>query len=245
MIQTLFRFLPNDLGTFALIFAIIGAGMGVALWLCGSKYSRTLVTLMTVALGMFVGLQVPGWFGLRLDGWASALLLAIVFGVTGYACHKAWIGMGLGLVLAGWAAIGTLAICGIGSQAGQPWATPVDFWNSLATQSRQVIPFACAAALLSGIGASVLWPRLAAVLLYSTLGVSLLVCLGISAVLSTHKDWLRVVPDQFASQMVVLASLVAFGAILQWRVVPAKLGDDPRAKEDERTREKHEEHKKH
>ena len=246
MIQTLFKFLPNDLGTMALVLAIIGAGMGVALWLCGSKYSRKLVTLLTVALGMIVGMQLPAWFGWGLHAWASAVLAAIVFGVTGYACHKAWIGFGLGLVLACWAAVITCALCGIGAGPnGQPWTMPIatagmsgklwfiSLWNSLGDQTRQVLPFACGAALLTGIGSSVLWPRLGTVMLYSSLGVSLLICLGTSAVLSTHKDWLRVVPDQMSSQMVVLLSLVAFGAIFQWRIVPAKLGDDPRAKKDE------------
>ena len=82
-------------------------------------------------------------------------------------------------------------------------------------------------------------------LLYSSLGVSLLVCLGTSAVLSTRQDWLRVVPDQMSSQLVVLLALVAFGAIFQWRVVPAKAGDDPRAKKDDHARTDELEHKKH
>ena len=45
------------LGMLALVLAILGAGVGVALWLCGSKYSRKLVTLLTVVLGMLVGLS--------------------------------------------------------------------------------------------------------------------------------------------------------------------------------------------
>ena len=250
MIQTLFKFLPHDLGTIALVLAILGAGLGVGLWLCGSKYSRKLVTLLTVALGVLVGLQLPGWFGWGLDAWAAGVLAAIVFGVTGYAWHKAWIGAGLGLVLACWAAVITCAVCGVGPipATGQGMSTKVWFvalWNSLSESTRTVLPFACLAALLTGIGSSVLWPRLGTVLLYSSLGVSLLVCLGTSAVLSTKKDWLRVVPDQTTSQMVVLLALVAFGAIFQWRVVPAKVGDDPRAKKDDHVKKEEQEHKKH
>jgi hypothetical protein len=250
MIQTLFKFLPNDLGLLALVLAILGAGLGVALWLCGSKYSRKLVTLLTVTLGMLVGLQLPGWFGWGLDAWAASVLAAIVFGVTGYAWHKAWIGTGLGLVLACWAAVMTCAVCGIGPIPAAPngvstklWMMTI--WNSMSPSSRQHLPFTCLAALLTGIGSSVLWPRLGTVLLYSSLGVSLLVSLGTSAVLSTKKDWLRVVPDQMSSQMVVLLALVAFGAIFQWRVVPAKVGDDPWAKKDDKAGQQEQEHKKH
>jgi hypothetical protein len=64
--------------------------------------------------------------------------------------------------------------------------------------------------------------------------VTLFLGLGTAAVVGTqHQDWLGVVPRAMTSQMVVLAALVAFGAILQWRVVPAKLADDPRVREDE------------
>jgi hypothetical protein len=237
MIQTLFTFFPARLDTLALVLAMVGAAFGAVLWLCGSIYNRTLVTLMTVCLGMLVGLQLPAWFGWKVDGWATGLLTTLVFGVSGYAWSRAWVGLGLGLVLACWAAVGTFAYYGFGTgPGGLPWVMPIskpgmtlgawsiDFWNSLSTQTRQVLPFACAAGMLSGIGAVIAWPRFGTVLHYSTLGLSLLIGLGTAAVMSTRPSWLGVVPNQMSSQVVVLVSLIAFGAIFQWRANPATAG---------------------
>jgi hypothetical protein len=74
--------------------------------------------------------------------------------------------------------------------------------------------------LLSGVAISVLWPRIGVVLLYSTAGMSLLLGLGAAVLNSAKREWLAVIPSQTSSQVIVLISLVAFGAILQWRVAP-------------------------
>src|SRR5829696_7762977 len=104
MIQQLLGLLPRDIDAVALLIAVAGALLGGVLWLGGSRFSRTLMTLISVSTGALVGLQVPKWYALGLEGWATAVLGALVFGISGYALHKVWVGMGLGLVLAGWAA---------------------------------------------------------------------------------------------------------------------------------------------
>jgi hypothetical protein len=236
MMQTLFVFFPSQMGGFAVFVAVVGALFGATLWLCGSRYNRTILTLLALSLGTILGLQLPQWFGWKIDRWATGMLACLIFGATGYAWNKAWVGIGLGMVLACWAAVATFAVYGFGPvvPGGPAWLMPVfkpgmtagawtlDFWNSLATQTRHLLPFAIAAGLLTGIGAAVAWPRFGTVLLYSTLGVSLLIALGTAVVLSTHPAWLGIVPNTVSSQAVVLGSLVAFGVIFQWRANPAR-----------------------
>lgn len=235
MVQQLLALLPKEINSIALAIAVAGAFLGGILWLGGSRFSRTLMTLISVSTGALIGLQCPRWFGLALEGWATAVLGALVLGISGYALHKVWVGMGLGLVLAGWAALATFALCP--DPKGFAWPVSpegttfqghvMDVWNALTPDARRLLPFAVAAGVLSGISASLLWPRLGVVLLYSTAGISLLVGLGIAALNSAKREWLTVIPNQTSSQVIVLLSMVAFGAILQWRVAPG--GALPRA----------------
>jgi hypothetical protein len=230
MIQTLFTFLPKHLNTLAMVAAVVGALVGVGMWLTGSRYSRTLVSMLALSLGLLVGLQLPRWFGWGMSGWATGVLGAVVCGALAHTYHQACVGMGLGMTLALWASIATLAICGFGNAPdGSQWVMPVakntkewvfDFWNSLALQTRKVLPIACAASLAAGVVACLKWPRFGTILMYSTLGVTMLLAMGCAAVLSTRPDWLKVVPNQLPSQMVVLAALVAFGVVFQWKSVP-------------------------
>ncbi len=232
MIQQLIALLPRQINPTALAIAIAGAVLGLILWLCGARFSRTIVTLISVSMGAVIGLQLPLWFGWPLEGWATGVLGALVLGISGYGLHRAWIGAGLGMVLACWAAIGTFIVCGGSAEGAKPWEWPAlsagmtpkaylaDLWNALTPEARRVMPFACAAALLSGLAASVMWPRLGAVLLYSCTGLSLLIGLGVAAMSAAQPQWLKAIPNQTSSQVIVLVSMVAFGAILQWRCAP-------------------------
>lgn len=238
MIQQLLSLLPQHISSIALMLAVAGAFVGGILWLGGARFSRTLVTLISVSTGALIGLQVPRWFGLGLEPWATAILGALVFGVSGYMLHKVWVGLGLGLILALWAGLAVFSFCGDPNgfvwpieQAGEGWKDyAVDVWNACTPETRRLLPFACCAALLSGLAVSILWPRLGAVLLYSSTGMSLLVGLGVAAMNSAKKEWLRVIPNQTSSQLIVLGSMVAFGAILQWRVAPGGKGGRPATK---------------
>src|SRR5258705_6783351 len=178
MIQQFLALLPRQINSLALAIAIAGAVLGGILWLGGSRFSRTLMTLISVSTGGLIGLQMPGWFGWGLEGWATAVLGALVLGISGYVLHKLWVGLGLGLVLAVWAAMGTLLVCAdpkgfvwpVGVQGSTLQSHLVDLWNSLTPEARKLLPFACCAGLLSGICATLLWPPLGIVLLYSTAG---------------------------------------------------------------------------
>ncbi len=228
MMQQLLALLPDRIDPVALLIAVVGAFLGGVLWLGGSRFSRTLMTLISVSAGALIGLQFPRWFPVGLEGWATAVLGALLFGIAGYALHKVWVGLGLGLVLAVWAALATFALCGDPkgfvwpvASAGETYQAYLgEVWNALTPDARRLLPFACCAAMMAGIVASVVWPKLGVVLLYSTAGVTLFVGLGTAALNSAKREWLSVIPNQTSSQIIVLLSAVAFGAILQWRCAP-------------------------
>src|SRR5829696_774989 len=112
MIQQLLGLLPRDIDAVALLIAVAGALLGGVLWLGGSRFSRTLMTLISVSVGALIGLQMPKWWPVGLEGWAMAVLGALMLGISGYALHKVWVGIGLGVVLAVWAAVATFTVCG-------------------------------------------------------------------------------------------------------------------------------------
>jgi hypothetical protein len=228
MIQQLLALLPRQINTLVLVLAIAGALLGGLLWLAGARFNRTLVTLLSVTAGGLFGLQFPHWFGWRLEGWATAVLAALVLGISGYVLHKLWVGVGLGVVLAAWAALVTIAL--YPEPKGFAWPTIegiawrdvlLTLWNAFSPEARRILPYACGGALLTGVAITFLWPRLGVVLLYSTAGVSLFLGLGTLALNAAKRDWLGIIPNQTSSQLIVLGSLVAFGAILQWRCIPS------------------------
>ncbi|MEZ0267381.1 MAG: hypothetical protein ACAI43_21825 [Phycisphaerae bacterium] len=234
MIQQLMALLPDRIDGVAVVVAMAGAFLGLVLWIAGARFSRTLVTLISVAAGVLVGMRLPGWFGWPLEGWSTATLGALVLGISGYAGHKVWVGAGLGIVLACWAGLAVFVVYSTGADGGSAkvWAWPpltpgetvqqyaTTAWSSLRLEVRQVLPFACAAALVTGLTVSVVWPRLGVVLLYSCAGLSLLIGLGVAAVSVAQPQWLKAIPNQTSSQVIMLLSLVAFGAVMQWRVAP-------------------------
>src|SRR5205814_3324474 len=137
MIQKLLPLLPQQLSSLTLIIAIAGAALGGILWLGGSRFSRTLMTLTSVSTGALIGLQFPKWFAIGLEGWATGILGALILGISGYLLHKFWVGMGLGLVLAVWAAMATFVFCA--DPKGWTWPISpagaslhrqiIDLWN--------------------------------------------------------------------------------------------------------------------
>src|SRR5450432_1535814 len=105
MVQELVNLLPRDAGVFGLVIAIVGSLVGVLIWLVGSRFSRPIVTLATVTLGAAIGMHLPRWFGWDISGAGPAVGAALVLGVTGYALHGMWVGIGLGTILASWTAM--------------------------------------------------------------------------------------------------------------------------------------------
>jgi hypothetical protein len=228
MIQQFLGLLPRQIDSLPQAIAIAAALLGALLWLGGSRFSRTLMTLVSVSAGALVGLQLPEWFGWGLEGWATAVLGALVLGISGYALHKLWIGLGLGMVLAIWGGVGAFVVCGdpqrfvwpVGGEGAGLYAHLMDLWNALSPDARELMPYACCAGLLCGLCATLIWPRIGVVLLYSCAGISLLLGMGITVLNSAKREWLSVIPSRTSSQVILLFSMVAFGAILQWRCTP-------------------------
>jgi hypothetical protein len=230
MVQELLPLLPKELGTLALVLAIVGAIAGIALWLVGARFSRSLITLLLVSAGGWIGLFIPRWFNLPVDGWAPALGLALILGASGFFIHRFWVGVGLGIVLAGWAAVLTW----IGCKAGDTWSWPtVDWhtqpkeyllsvWQNFPSDVQHIIPAASGTAAFIGLLTALIWMRIASVILYSLAGVSLIVGLGLCAVNLQRPDWLGMLPASTLSQGITLLGMVAFGALVQWRVAPDK-----------------------
>jgi hypothetical protein len=230
MVQELLPLLPKELGTLALVLAIVGAIAGVGLWLAGARFSRSLITLLLVSAGGWIGLFIPRWFNLPVDGWAPALGLALVLGASGFFIHRFWVGVGLGIVLAGWAAVFTWIFCNGNNAWSWPaldWHTqPKDYllsvWQNLPSQVQHVMPAASGAAAFLGLLTALVWTRIAAVILYSLAGVSLIVGLGLCAVNLRRPDWIGMLPASTLSQSITVLGMVAFGALVQWRIAPEK-----------------------
>ena len=84
------------------------------------------------------------------------------------------------------------------------------------------MPIAGALAMVGGLAAALVWPRVGVVMLHSMLGVSMVVGLGSCAMNVARPEWLGALPAKAWVQLVMVLAMVAFGALLQWQVPPGK-----------------------
>ena len=218
----------STLGRYALLAAFAGTAAGAVLWLAGSRFSRSLVTLLAVSLGAVIGLHLPARFGWAVDPMGVAFVGALALGLTGYLLHTTWIGMALSLTLAVW--VGTAAWLTVGGGQRLHWPTLdasagvetalAAVWRSLPGDLPRVMPVALAAALAGGIAITVLSPKLGRVLTYTLVGLSLLVVMGVTAMRMSRPDWLALLPRSLPAQAAVLAGMVLAGVLVQWRLTP-------------------------
>ncbi|MGH7215237.1 MAG: hypothetical protein ACREIT_10790 [Tepidisphaeraceae bacterium] len=239
MLHELLPLLPREVGTVALVVAVVGTLVGAGLWLAGSRFSRSLLTLLAVAAGALVGRALPKWCDWSVDGMGLAVGGAVVLGISAYAMHRVWVAGGLGFVMACWAALATWVVCA--GDAGHGWAWPgADasttapmflrrVWESLPEEVARYLPWACGTAMASGMSVALLWPRLGVVLLHSTAGGSMLVCMGTAALEYGRSQWLDALPSKTWAQIMTVAALIAFGAVVQWKLAPAGAGKAPPA----------------
>src|SRR5206468_9593604 len=83
------------LGRYALLAALVGSAAGFVLWLAGSRFSRSLVTLLAVTVGAVLGMHLPGWFDWPIEGMGLAVGGAMVLGLSGFLLHNTWVGLSL------------------------------------------------------------------------------------------------------------------------------------------------------
>jgi hypothetical protein len=226
MVQQLLPLLPEPT-RFTFLVALAGSLLGAGLWLTGARFSRRLITLLGVAVGAGLGMAMPQWFGWTVHPMACAVGGAVLCGAAGFGLHKLWVGVGLGMVLACWATLATwLAFSG-----NEPWHWPAAtetvleyaaaVWAAIPELVRLYLPYSAGTAMISGISATLLWPRVGVVLLYSCAGVSLLVGMGLAAIEAGQPEWLELLPADTWGQLLTLLGLVAFGAVMQWQLQPA------------------------
>jgi len=82
------------------------------------------------------------------------------------------------------------------------------------------MPWACGMAMVSGLAATIVWPRFSTALGWSAIGVSLIVTMGVAAMDFGHRDWLGYLPHHTWAQLATLASMVAIGTAIQWQLQP-------------------------
>jgi hypothetical protein len=228
MLQQLLEVLPKQTGAIATLEALLGAILGLLFWVFGARYSRTIITLLTVSIGGVAGMMAPRWLGWDVNTMATAIGGAIVLGLTGFGLHRIWVGIGLGWLLAAWALIGAWVGCRNGGHFSWPQGskTAAEFlttlWNNLPDDTRRLGPFVAGAAGLAGLITAVLWPRIATVILYSALGVSIVTAMALWAIGSRTIQWPVFLPATTETQSAMLAALAVIGAVVQWQMAAGK-----------------------
>src|SRR5512145_3174993 len=189
MVHPFINLLPESVGYSTLIALVVAAAVGGVLWLIGSVITRFTTTLLTVALGAVIGMQLPRWFGWNISGAGPAVGGAVLLGISGFAVHAGWMGVLLGLLSSVWSAF---VVC-IFTTNGQPleWppmyegATVVtyaqDLWRSLPPQMSKFLPYTTAACMISGLALAILWTRLTTVLAWSLTGATMGIGCAIAA----------------------------------------------------------------
>jgi hypothetical protein len=163
-----------------------------------------------------------------LGAWATAIGGALILGCAGYGFHKMWVGAGLAMLLALWAGILVWNIYCSGRVSTFPdrvagmgideyWTQN---WNSLPRDFRRIGPFLCGLGVVFGVTVSVFWSRAAAVMLYSVLGVSVLMIMGMMGIAISKPSLLGVLPSQTGAQIATFGGMVLFGAAVQWWTGP-------------------------
>jgi hypothetical protein len=223
--------LTTWLGRYALLAALVGSAAGLVLWLAGSRFSRSLVTLLAVSVGAVVGMHLPGWFHWPVDGMGLAVGGAIVLGLSGFLLHNTWVGISLSGLLALWAGRTAWAVAGGGAKFEIHWpevdpsadaATVLaSLWHAMPGELPWVMPLAVAGALVVGVTITVVSPKLARVLAYSLAGLSLLVVAGLWAMRMSQPQWLAMLPRDSATRGILLLTLLGIGVLIQWRLTPA------------------------
>jgi hypothetical protein len=225
LFQHLITLLPHEPGSITLVIALVGLIVGLSLWIVGARFSQSILTLAAVAMGTWVGMRLPAWRHWPIDPMAPAVAGAIVLGISASTLHKFWVGMWLGVVLTVWAALVLWATRGPAFHWRWPEYDPgqtlpqylANLWQNVPETMQQCLGFTAAAAMLVGISAALLWPRVGIALLWSAAGISLLLPAGVTAISRLDPQMLRHIPRQTSDQLALLAGLVGIGAIFQWR----------------------------
>jgi len=230
MLQELLALLPKDAPSGVVWISLAIASAGFVLWLLAARFSRFAVTLLTVAGGAAIGMQLPRWFGWAIDGAGPAVAAAVVLGVTGYVLHGLWTGLGLGIASAFWVTL----ICWFCLRDGATWTWPQmtditnlaayagALWEQLPGPMQRILPFGVAASLITGLAMAIMWPRLTMAIAWSLVGLTMMVVGGATAANYGQPELFAHVPAAAAVQVAILGGVLGVGAAIQWKLAPEK-----------------------
>ena len=228
MLQELLPLVPSDAGAVGIGVGIGSVVIGLFLWIAGAKVSRQLLTLTLVSIGAYTGKMLPVWYEWNFSPAAFAVGGAIACGVAGYAMHRFWVGLCLGSIATIWSGLAVWMLRhGDFAWSSPAWSadmTAADFgnalWANLPEAVQLTLPYAAGAAMVSGTVFALIKPRLATVMNWSIIGSTLMLLGMLLAVESYEPAWFGKMPAELWAQLAILASVVAFGAIVQWRIAP-------------------------
>jgi hypothetical protein len=228
MFQQLLPLLPSQTGSAVMATLACGTLAGLALWLAGARYSRMVITLLGVTLGGMIGMAAPRTMNWSFNTGATALVGALVLGVLGFACYRKCVAVGLIGVLCLWAALATWVRYHEDIPITWPEQTQTTgefvraVWNQLPEPVRTPMPVAIGLAIVTGVGSTLLLPKITPILTFSIIGVTMLLGMTLWAIQTKAIQWPAVIPAQTNMQAAMLAVMVLVGAVVQWQCMPAK-----------------------
>jgi hypothetical protein len=228
LLQQILPAIPSEAAPTVAWVAAAGVAFGAALWLIGSRFSRQLVTLVAVAAGAALGLQVPRSLGLTIGSWATAVGGALALGVLGYVFHRVFIKLGLAILMAACGICAAWLLYASDTNWTLPtrgestslWDYALQFWNAVPPDLRMSAPLGAGIGLVIAGTLSFLLPRLAISLFYSLSGFCMMAGFGFLAASHFRPQLLDAIPQNHSVQLIAMAGVVVFGTLLQWWLHP-------------------------
>ena len=239
MVQELLSLVPADqVRTTLLAVVLTGSMLGAATLLLGGLRSRFMMCLLLLVGGTLAGHSVPEWFGLRIEPNATAILGAIVMGILGFAFHRVWVAIGLGMMLGGLAGV----ILWFKLDAGRLFHAPAAeqgmtvasyvllCWDQAPPIFKAKLPVVGAAAGLAGLVVGMLLNRVGTAFFYSILGTSILflsLLFGEASGQMPTASYL--LPEVSEMRVVLFAGFVLLGTMVHLATMPRPLPAGGRA----------------
>ncbi len=230
MVQQLLSLVPAEqVRTLLLAIVLTGTIIGAATLLLGGLRSRFMICLLMLVVGTLIGHSAPQWFGLRVEPNATAILGAIVMGILGFAFHRVWVAICLGLVVAGLAAV----ILWFNLDAGRSFQAPAAehgmsvsaylrlCWEHFPAAYRASVPVVCVPVCVAGFAVGLLLNRLGTALLYSILGTSIMfLCLLFGEASEQMPATSYLLPGLTELRVVLFAGFVILGTLVHLATMP-------------------------
>ncbi len=216
--------LPNEARSAMLAVLAVAALVGLILWIMGSRFQRTVLTLLAVAAGGVLGLILPRSFNWQINPMTLSTAAAVVCGLSAFILPRLWVALGLAAIAALWAALA----CWVYYKAAANWSWPSwegmeawpqylrNTWDSLNGDFRAVAPYVAGVAALAGLLIGALWRRAGSALFFSLVGETLLIVAALSAVIVLSRpEWLDRLAGPALVQAAVLIGLALLGMAIQ------------------------------